>query len=72
MISTQKERRINKVFKDIFGSEFGACFAEIFLTVVACETGRNSYLAGTDQRAGSGVWLELWVIGCTNSDPLEI
>ena len=33
---------------------------------------RNSYFAGTDQRAGSGVWWELWVIGCTNSDLLEI
>ena len=44
----------------------------IFLTVVACEIGRNSYFAGTDQRAGSGVWWELWVICCTNSDPLEI
>ena len=43
----------------------------IFLTVVACETGRNSYFTGTDQRAGSGVWWELLVIGCTNSDPLE-
>ena len=44
----------------------------IFLTVVACEIGRNSYFAGTDQRTGSGVWWELWVICCTNSDPLEI
>ena len=44
----------------------------IFLTVVACEIGRNSYFAGTDQRAESGVWWELWVICCTNSDPLEI
>ena len=44
----------------------------IFLTVVACEIGRNSCFAGTDQRTGSGVWWELWVICCTNSDPLEI
>ena len=44
----------------------------IFLTVVACEIGRNSYFAGTDQRTGSGVWWGLWVICCTNSDPLEI
>ena len=44
----------------------------IFLTVVACEIGRNSYFGGTDQRAGSGVCWELWVICCTNSDPLEI
>ena len=34
----------------------------IFLTVVACEIGRNRYFAGTDQRTGSGVWWELWVI----------
>ena len=33
---------------------------------------RNSCFAGTDQRTGSGVWWELWVICCTNSDPLEI
>ena len=26
----------------------------IFLTVVACEIGRNRYFAGTDQRTGSG------------------
>ena len=26
----------------------------LFLTVVACEIGRNGYFAGTDQRAGSG------------------
>ena len=44
----------------------------IFLTVVACEIGRNSYFAGTDQRTGSGVWWELWVICCINSDLLEI
>ena len=44
----------------------------IFLTVVACEIGSNSYSAGTDQRIGSGLWWELWVICCTNSDPLEI
>ena len=44
----------------------------IVLTVVACEIGRNSYFAGTDQRTGSGVWWELWVICCTNSVPLEI
>ena len=44
----------------------------IFLTVVACEIGRNSYFAGADQRAGSGVWWEFSVICCTNSDPLEI
>ena len=44
----------------------------IFLTVVACEIGRNSYFASTDQRTGSGVWWELWVICCTNSDLLEI
>ena len=44
----------------------------IFLTVVACEIGRNSYFVGTDQRTGSGVLSELWVIYCTNSDPLEI
>ena len=44
----------------------------IFLTVVACEIGRNSYFAGTDQRTGSGVWWEFWVICCVNSDPLEI
>ena len=25
-----------------------------------------------DQRTGSGVWWDLWVICCTNSDPLEI
>ena len=30
MIPTQKERRRNKLFKDVFGSEFGACFAEIW------------------------------------------
>ena len=44
----------------------------IFLTVVACDIGRNSYFAGMGQRTGSGVWWELWVICCTNSDPLEI
>ena len=26
----------------------------LFLTVVACEIGRNGYFAGTDQRNGSG------------------
>ena len=40
----------------------------IFLTVIACEIGRNCYFAGTDQRAGSGVWWELWAICFTNSD----
>ena len=44
----------------------------IFLTVVVCEIGKNSYFARTDQRAGSGVWWELWVLYCTNSIPLEI
>ena len=44
----------------------------IFLRVVACEIGRNTYFAGTDQRTVSGVWWELWVICCTNSDPWEI
>ena len=44
----------------------------IFLTVVAYEIGRNRYFAGTDQRTGSGVLWELWVIYGTNSDPLEI
>ena len=34
--------------------------------------GLFSYFAGTDQRTGSGVWWELWIICCTNSDPLEI
>ena len=29
MISTQKERKRNKLFKDVFGSEFASCFAEI-------------------------------------------
>ena len=47
-------------------------FKMIFLPVVACEIGRNSYFAGTDQRTGSVVCWELWVICCTNSDPLEI
>ena len=36
------------------------------------DIGRNSYFAGMDQRTGSGVWWELWVFCCTNSDPLEI
>ena len=26
----------------------------LFLTVVACEIGRNGYFDGTDQRTGSG------------------
>ena len=26
----------------------------LFLTVVACEIGRNGYFSGTDQRTGSG------------------
>ena len=29
----------------------------LFLTVVACEIGRNGYFAGTDQRTGSGCLL---------------
>ena len=37
----------------------------IFLTVVACEICRNSYFDCADQRTGSGVWWELWVICCT-------
>ena len=44
----------------------------IFLTVVACEIGRNRYFAGTGQTTGSGVWWELWVISRTNIDPLGI
>ena len=30
MISILKERQRNKLFKDVFGSEFGAYFAEIW------------------------------------------
>ena len=54
--------------------KLGRPYKIIFLTVVACEIGRNTYFPGTDQRtgSGSGVWWELWVICCTNSDPLEI
>ena len=44
----------------------------LFLTVVACEIGRNRYFAGTDQRTGSGVWWELWLICRAISDPLGI
>ena len=44
----------------------------LFLTVVACEIGRNRYFAGTDQRTGSGVWWELWLISRAISDPLGI
>ena len=52
--------------------KLGRPYKIIFLTVVACEIGRNSYFAGTDQRTGSGVWWELWVICWTTSDPLEV
>ena len=31
----------------------------LFLTVVACEIGRNGYFAGTDQRTGSGCLVEI-------------
>ena len=44
----------------------------IFLTVVGCEIGGKTYFAGADQRTVTGVWWELWVICCSNSDPLEI
>ena len=33
----------------------------IFLTVVACEVGRNRYFAGTGQRTGSDY--QLWIMG---------
>ena len=33
----------------------------IFLTVVACEIGRNSYFAGTDQRTGQQDWWLSWL-----------
>ena len=33
----------------------------IFLTIVACEIGRNRYFAGTDQRTGSES--QLWIMG---------
>ena len=44
----------------------------LFLTVVACEIGRNGYFDGTDQSTGSGCLVGLWVICRTNSDPLGI
>jgi len=45
----------------------------IFLTVVACEIGRNIYFAGTDQRTGSGCQVGIMGNFCRfGSEPLGI